>query len=191
MTLSGLFRTFALCSTLVLAASASASDAAPDMPKAGDMAPLIVGKTASGDVVDISQYRGKVVVLSFWATWCAYCMKELPILENIQKSSGGSQIKVLAINTESAEVFRQVNRGLKGLTLGLLYDPKKVAQDAYRVGGIPHMVIIDRNGRIVQVHRGYGESSIDEFVSDINNALLTPYDAPATAAAEAKAGGRP
>jgi thiol-disulfide isomerase/thioredoxin len=171
MTLPHLLRTFAICITFGCCLDATASDAAPDMPKAGDVAPRIVGKTADDDIVDLSQYKGKVVVISFWATWCGYCLKELPVLENIQKAAGAEQIQVLAVNTEPWDVFRQVRKGLKGLTMGLIYDPAKTGQKAYRVSGIPHMVIIGRDGRIIQVHRGYGESSLDAIVVNINNAL--------------------
>jgi thiol-disulfide isomerase/thioredoxin len=165
-------RALGACLALAAALGAHASEPAPDMPKAGDMAPLIIGKTAADDVVDISQYKGKVVVISFWATWCAYCLKELPILENIQKA-GGDQIQVVAINTEPWDVFRQVRKGLKGLNMSLIYDPSKAGQKAYRVSGIPHMVIIGRDGRIIEVHRGYGESSLDGIVDNINEALRT------------------
>lgn len=181
MTLLQPLRHFALSLMAALSLSAAASEPAPGMPTAGDMAPLIVGKTAADDIVDISQYKGKVVVISFWATWCGYCLKELPVLENIQKAAGAAQIQVLAVNTEPWDVFRQVRKGLKGLSMELIYDPAKTGQKAYRVSGIPHMVIVGRDGRIIRVHRGYGESSLDGIVADINNALQTKADAPAPA----------
>ncbi|HEY0062920.1 MAG TPA: TlpA disulfide reductase family protein [Telluria sp.] len=173
MTLLHKLGTFALATALCVAAPAMASKAAGDMPKAGDIAPEIVGKTADDVAVSIAQYRGKVVVVSFWATWCTYCIKELPVLENIQKAAGG-QVQVLAVNTEAWDVFRQVRKGLKAFTMGMLYDPGSVGQKAYRVTGYPHMVIIGRDGRIHQVYRGYSEDSLDQIAADINSALQGP-----------------
>lgn len=177
MQISKQLRLMTACLAFAAVAGASASEADPAMPKAGDMAPLVIGKTAADDVVDISQYKGKVVVISFWATWCGYCIKELPVLENIQKAAG-DQIQVIAVNTEPWDVFRQIRKNAKGLTMSMIYDPSNAGQKAYRVNGIPHMVIIGRNGRIIEVHRGYGESSLDGIVDNINQALRTPAAPP-------------
>jgi thiol-disulfide isomerase/thioredoxin len=178
MTIARNIRAFAHAALVALALACSATAGAADNDteklKAGDMAPDIVGKTIDGQVVKVSQYAGKVVVVSFWATWCAYCLKELPILENLQISSAGPQIQVLAVNTEELDVFRNVKRGLKNAKMGVIYDPKNVGQNAYGVKGIPHMVIIGRDGRIFEVYRGYGESMLDSIVANINAALQVP-----------------
>jgi len=176
MTIFESIRAFAAVALMTLACSVSAAEkeAEPEKVKVGDIAPDVVGKTIDGDVVKVSQYAGKVVVVSFWATWCSYCLKELPILENLQISSGGPQIQVLAVNTEEIDVFKHIKRGLKNAKMGVIYDPKNVAQKAYGVKGIPHMVIIGRDGRVLQIYRGYGESMLDSIVSDINVALQAP-----------------
>ena len=177
MIISRSIRSFILCSMFALAGSAFGADDELVKLKAGDMAPDVVGKTADGDEVRVSQHAGKVVVVSFWATWCAYCLKELPVLENMQVSSAAPHIRVIAVNTEEWDVFKHVRRGLKNAKMSVIYDPKNVAQKAYGVKGIPHMVIIGRDGRILQVYRGYNESFLDGIVSDINQALQTPVAA--------------
>jgi thiol-disulfide isomerase/thioredoxin len=121
------------------------------------------------DPVKLSQYAGKAVVISFWATWCPYCLKELPVLSAIQKAAKGN-IQVIAINTEDRDVFRRASRVMRDLGIELAYDPDQTAQKAYGVSGIPHMVIIGRDGKIVNVFRGYGESSLDGIVEAINRA---------------------
>lgn len=138
-------------------------------PAAGDVPPDIVGMTIGRDPVKLSQYAGKAVVISFWATWCPYCLKELPVLSAIQKAAKGN-IQVIAINTEDRDVFRRSSRVLRDLGIELAYDPDQTAQKAYGVSGIPHMVIIGRDGKIVNVFRGYGESSLDGIVEAINRA---------------------
>ena len=140
----------------------------------GDTPPDIVGRTLAADPVTVSEHAGKVVVVSFWATWCAYCLKELPILEGLQKVAGKDNIQVIAVNTETSDVFRKVARQLSSLTMKLAYDPGKRGADAYGVSGIPHLVIIGRDGKIIEVYRGYGESTLDAIVVDINAALALP-----------------
>jgi thiol-disulfide isomerase/thioredoxin len=163
------FRTAAVVLSLFCSLSAQAA-----IPGAGDMAPDVLGKTLEGKPVKVGDYAGKVVVVSFWATWCAYCLKELPILEGVQKLGGAAQVQVIAVNTEERDVFRQVARHLKAMTLKLAYDPDEVGANAYGVKGIPHLVIIDRDGKIVAVYRGYSEASLDGIIASINLAIATP-----------------
>jgi len=141
------------------------------------MAPDGLGRVLSGDAVRVSDFKGKVVVVSFWATWCPYCLKELPILANIQRVAGSEKLAVVAVNTEDRQVFRNVVRALEkepGLGLRLTYDPDKASQKAYGVSGLPHMLIIDREGRIVRLYVGYGESQLDSIAADLNKALAEP-----------------
>lgn len=156
-----------LIMAMTLVASVGAN-AAP--PTSGDEAPDYVGKTLDGDLVNLSTNRGKAVVISYWATWCHYCLKELPILSNIQRSVGKDYMKVIAVNTESRDVFRKVTRALQNLDIQLAYDPDSKGREAYGVGPIPHMVIIGRDGVIDSVHKGYGEESLDKIVAAINRA---------------------
>ncbi|MCV2350932.1 TlpA family protein disulfide reductase [Paucibacter sp. Y2R2-4] len=142
-------------------------------PRVGDMAPEVVGKTLEGETVSLAPYAGKVVVLSFWATWCPHCLKELPILEGIQKT-GAEQVQVIAVNTEPRDVYKKVVRAMKGLSMQLAWDPGKIGAEAYGVKGIPHLVIIGRDGRVQRVFKGYGESSLDHIVAELNQAIAAP-----------------
>ena len=155
---------------VVLAFSVPCAQAAA--PKAGDIAPDDVGKSASGQRVLLSAHAGKVVVLSFWATWCGYCLKELPILEGIQKLAGKQHnVQVIAVNTEDRDTFRRVTRVMKDFTLAMANDEDETGQKAYGVKGIPHLVIIGRDGVIIRVYRGYGEETLDRITADINLAI--------------------
>lgn len=154
----------------ILLLLASPFHAAHAAPGAGDMAPDYLGKTIDDKELSVADYRGKVVVVSFWATWCPYCMKELPILEGIQQTAGVDNVQVVAINTEDRAVFRKVRRALSKLTLNMSYDPGKKSADLYGVNGIPHLLIIGRDGRIRNVYRGYDESSLEGIVDSLNAA---------------------
>lgn len=151
-------------------------------PEVGDTPPDYIGKTVEGVPVLLSQHSGKVLIVSFWATWCPYCLKELPILNGIQKVAGKEQMHVVAINTEERAVFRKVVRALSMLDLQQTYDPDESARKSYGVNGIPHMVIIGRDGKILALYRGYSESSLEAIVADINRAMAAPKPALAGAA---------
>lgn len=150
----------------------------------GDLPPSDqVGQALNGDPVLLKSFAGKAVVLSFWATWCTYCMKEMPILANIQSNAGKKGVQMVAVNVEDRDVFRKVQRILEPLNLALAYDPKQVGQKAFGVDGLPHMIIIGRDGRIVQVYRGYGEGMLPQIVADLNKAIAAPMPAALAASA--------
>jgi thiol-disulfide isomerase/thioredoxin len=67
-------------------------------PREGDDPPIHVGVTLDGEPVLLAPHSGKAIVVSFWATWCPYCLKELPILNSIQKAAGKEHMQVIAPN---------------------------------------------------------------------------------------------
>jgi peroxiredoxin len=96
-------------------------------------------------------------------------------LEAVQNKAGKANMEVIAVNTEDADVFRRATRIMgQSMHLELLRDAGGGARKAYGVNGIPHMVIIGRDGHILQVHRGYSEEGLDDIVADINQALAQP-----------------
>jgi thiol-disulfide isomerase/thioredoxin len=143
------------------------SGASVAAPTQDDPAPDYLGLTVDRDQVLLSKYAGKAVVVSYWATWCPYCLKELPILDGIQKAAKGN-VQVIAVNTEERDVFRKVTRALGTLSIQLAYDPDEKARTAYGVEGIPHLVVIGRDGKIVSTFRGYSEKTLPKIVEAIN-----------------------
>jgi len=168
MTLSTRVRalTFGALLTLVAATCRAAG------PGPGDRPPPEVGVTLSGDRVLLANYSGKAVIVTFWATWCPYCLQELPVLENVQNKAGKDRIAVIAVNTEERDVFRRATRILNtSMHLEFASDASGTARAAFGVNGLPHMVIIGRDGRIIRVYEGYSASELKEIVADINQAL--------------------
>ena len=161
-----------LALSLVLASGVAAAEKHPSDkgPGPGDVPPTALGVTRAGDAVETSQFAGKVLVVTFWASWCGPCKAELPVLEGLQNAAKGN-VQVVAVNIEPANTFRVVSQALSSLKLTLTNDPKKWNSVAYGVKGIPHMVIIGKDGKILHVHRGYSEAALDGFVAEINAAL--------------------
>ena len=93
-------------------------------------------------------------------------------------------MKVVAVNIEDREQFRKVAKALSTLTLQITHDYRKKSSDAYGVRGIPHLVLIGRDGKVINVHRGYSEESIDSIIEEINGALAVPAPAKVVARLE-------
>ncbi len=167
---------------LALALCAGAAQAAGVAP--GLIAPDALGTDRDGVVHSVSQHRGKVVLLSFWASWCGQCLSELPIIENIQRKIGKEHVEVVALNIDKDHAkYIAMRRKLKGYTLALTRDDDRHAADAYGVSGVPHMILIDKEGRVGYRHIGYSEKQLPAIVGELNQLLdETPTGAQAAGA---------
>lgn len=131
-----------------------------------------LGRTAEGEKIRVSDYRGKVVIISFWATWCKPCMKELSILSSIQKEVGVEQLQVIAVSyQESKEVFNRVSSALADNPIIFSHDRRGFYGQRYGVKSIPHMVIVGRDGKVLAVHLGYNEKKLPGLIEEINQAI--------------------
>lgn len=156
---------------LALLPIASGMAADEKRPGEGDLAPAPLGRSRDGDTLDITQYKGKVLVVTFWASWCAPCRAELPVLEGLQIAVGKERVQVVAINIEERDQFKRITRTMPPFALQITHDINKRAHNAYGVKGIPHLLIIGRDGKIVRKHVGYNEDSIANILEDIKKAL--------------------
>lgn len=166
-----------LCALLLAACAlgASAGELKPQ-PRAGDIPPPILGKLHGGNTeVNLETYRGKVVIVTFWASWCGPCRRELPVLAHFQKVIGHDALEVIAVNfKEPRQDFLGVLRANRKLQLNYVHDSKGIASDEYGVQSLPNMFVIDRDGRIAHVHRGYSEEMLEGFIEEIM--ALLPAD---------------
>lgn len=146
--------------------------AAADKLMGGDVPPDFVGVDPEGNEVRISDSRGKVVALVFWASWCGRCRAELPLLEKLQVGVGREQLHVIGVNfKESTRDYRRLRRALK-YTMTMTHDPDGVIGEAYQVKGIPHLVLIDRSGKIAYINIGFdNERTPPELVQQFNELL--------------------
>ena len=162
--------------TLLICALTCVAHAAE--PAIGSAAPGALGLGRDGKAIALEQHRGKIVVVTFWASWCTYCLKELPVLDAIQKQAG-EHVQVIAVNVEdSVADYRMMMRQMRSFSLLQSRDTNGQIAAAYGVSAYPNLWIIDRAGRISSHHRGYGEWSLDLIVDEINRTFRESKPAP-------------
>jgi peroxiredoxin len=139
--------------------------AAGASPAVGEPAPDFTTKNLlTHNLVTLSSQHGKLVFLTFWASWCPPCRMELPILENVQRKLGSDRALVYAVSfQENDESGVRKWAKVNGLQLTLLEDFSGKVARKYEIHSIPHLFIIGRDGTILKVHSGYGPGSIDEL----------------------------
>lgn len=150
--------------------------AAPDMTfhklAAGTPAPDFDAYTAAGKHVKLSQFRGKTVILDFWATWCGPCQISMPGLEKIYSQIRNKNVVVLSVNTWDKQAdFKSWVAKNSGTTyhFNFVRDPaegdhdtirkRSIAKRLYKVIGIPTMYIIDSHGKVADAIIGAGNES--------------------------------
>lgn len=122
--------------------------------RVGDLAPDFTLTALDGSEYRLSDLRGQIVLLNFWATWCGPCLIEMPLLEEQYKQYKDDGLIVLAVNDgESRDRVREfAEENL--LDIPLLLDPGSVVQRRYQIRGYPSSVFVDRDGLVEFVHIG-------------------------------------
>lgn len=142
---------------VVLAALAFAAAAGAAELKAwtGGATPPLVLQDLNGRTHRLADYRGKVVLVNFWATWCEPCRDEMPSIERLRQSLAGKPFEVLAVNI--GEPLGRIERFLEKMPLGfpVLLDRDSGAAKAWKARVVPATFLVGPDGRIRYVH--YGE----------------------------------
>ncbi len=132
-------------SILMLPAVAGVSGAAPDFALKG----------SDGNNVRLSELRGQVVLINFWASWCGPCRQEMPHLDELYRKYEPLGFTLLAVNVEQDR--RQADRLLADVPVSfpVLFDDRNEVSKLYDVVAMPSTVLVDRDGKVRHVHHGY------------------------------------
>jgi cytochrome c biogenesis protein CcmG, thiol:disulfide interchange protein DsbE len=121
--------------------------ALPAAPVVGKMAPDFLWYSADGKAIHLSDYRGKIVLVNFWATWCPPCKAEMPEMEAYWRENKDKDFVILAVDNGSEdEATIRKFMGLYGLSFQSLNDTAGLVSTAYRVSGIPESFFVDPQG---------------------------------------------
>jgi len=133
----------------------------------GGPAPAFSLASRAGSQVSLAQYKGQVVMINFWASWCGPCRQEMPLLESIYKKYSKMGFTLIGVNVEPDS--NAANEWLKStpVSFPILYDKDSKVSKLYDVEGMPSTVIIDRTGKLRKLHRGYKPGDENEYLDSI------------------------
>lgn len=154
--------------TLLLAMSVSNSGAASfDEPAPAFSLPDIY----SGESKNLEQYRGKVIYLDFWASWCGPCRQSLPLLNKLRSELGEGNFEVIAINLDENPEDGKRFLEKYPVSYPVLTDNSGDTPQKYQLSGMPTSYIIDQKGNLRGAHQGFRSGDIEK-IRDSVNALL-------------------
>lgn len=137
-------------------------------PVVGAPAPDFTLTDVSGASVALSDYKGQVVLLNFWATWCPPCKLEMPTLQQHYTDYQAQGLVVVAVEAGEPPAEVQAFAVEQGLSFPVLIDEKTVVTDQYRVVALPTTFVIDRQGVIVRLHKGMmTEAQVDGYLVEL------------------------
>ena len=126
-------------------------------------APNFTLKSSSGKNIKLSELRGQVVLLNFWASWCGPCRTEMPLLGKIHEKYKGMGFTVLGVNVEedSTPAVSIINK--TKIAFPVLFDKTNSVSKLYNVSAMPSTVIIDRDGNMRYLHEGYKAGDEEKY----------------------------
>ena len=123
----------------------------------GRPAPEFAGEDMKGNPIKLSDFKGRVVLLDFWATWCGPCLMSLPGIQRLAERFDAQPVTILGIAGDQPGSEDRVNKFIEDrkLTYTHVNDFEGDISEMYRVTGIPHVVLIDKQGKVAAIHNGY------------------------------------
>jgi thiol-disulfide isomerase/thioredoxin len=168
-------RDLPLAACLLYFSYAAGVTAASTGPAIGSIAPEFKAyNLVTRERVSLSSQRGKVVILTFWASWCAPCRREIPILQRAQNLVGKDKLSVFAVSYMDTEAASEIVRRARSWQINVIDDHLGIIANRYAISGIPHLFIIGRDGKVLANHLGYSDRSLNELLADLNQALAEP-----------------
>lgn len=154
-------RYLALIGNLLLAVIANAADSAPDFAL----------KSREGSNLRLSEHRGEVLLLNFWASWCGPCRQEMPILDALHQRYAKLGFSVIGINVDKDPSL--ADKILKDIpvTFPVLLDDTGAVSGSYAISAMPTSVLVDRDGNMRYLHKGYKPGYEQEYETEIKELI--------------------
>jgi thiol-disulfide isomerase/thioredoxin len=163
---------------LLLSAALLVAGLAPGAARAveaGQPAPSFSAHALEGDsTLSLSAYKGKVVFLDFWASWCGPCQNAMPVIESLRLEFPADQFQVLAVNVDQDPAKAKAFLERRKVGYPSVSDPEGHLPATYGLKTMPTSYLIDRNGVVRYVHAGFRASDLDGLRSEIRGLLGTP-----------------
>ncbi len=137
----------------------------------GREAPDFALKSSTGENLRLSEYRGDVVMVNFWATWCGPCRQEMPLLEELFSRYERVGFTLLGVNIDDDPRRAMAMAQELGVTFPVVFDNTKEVSKLYDVNAMPVTVLVDKEGRVRHVHHGYKPGYEEKYLNEVR-ALL-------------------
>ena len=153
-----------LCLTMLLSSAFAATEQ-------NEAAPDFTLKSLKGSNLKLSEFRGDVVMINFWATWCGPCRQEMPILNDLYLKYRDSGFTLLGVNVEkntskAADMIRELK-----VVYPVLFDIDNTVSKLYKVEAMPSTVLVNRDGNMRYLHRGYETGTEDEYLRQVRELM--------------------
>ena len=157
--------------TLGLLVTAFAATSLASSGLEGQSAPDFALKSSTGENLRLSEYRGDVVMINFWATWCGPCRQEMPLLDELYTRYERVGFNLLGVNIDddSRRAMQMIEE--LGVNFPVLFDARKEVSKLYEVEAMPVTVLVDREGNVRHVHHGYKPGYEDKYLDQIRSLL--------------------
>ena len=137
----------------------------------GQAAPGFTLKSLGGKNLSLREYRGQVVMINFWATWCGPCRQEMPALNALYEKYRSAGFMLFGVNVDAESASAAQMAGKLKVSYPILFDTDKKASELYRVNTMPMTVLVDRDGKIRYVQPGYRAGYEDKYQAQIREML--------------------
>lgn len=136
-------------------------------------APDFQGMTINGKEIKLSDYKGKVVLLDFWASWCVPCRDEMPRLVKFYNSHYKSDFQLIAVNIDnkSANMQKFLDKLFPQPDFPIVQDDTQKIPALFNIEAMPTTIFIDKKGNIRYRHDGFKDSYVDDFNSELSQLL--------------------
>jgi peroxiredoxin len=143
---------------------------APGEPAPACSAPLLDGTRS----MSVAEYRGKVVYLDFWASWCGQCRESFPFMNDLQRQLAGKDLAIVAVSVDKAADDARRFAARYAARFSLAIDSAGSCPAAYQLPGMPTSFVIDRQGVVRAVHAGFRSGDAEAIRRELANALEHP-----------------
>jgi thiol-disulfide isomerase/thioredoxin len=130
-------------------------------------APAFKLDSMAGKAISLDQYKGQVIMINFWASWCGPCRTEMPILEKLHAKYKPMGFTMIGVNVEPDSSLAAKWLAATPVSFPILFDTRSEVSKLYSVAGMPSTVIIDRKGNLRWLHRGYKAGDENEYLDQI------------------------